>query len=224
MTEAAENFHAQVSAYIEAVYRATGVRLDLQLTGHGVADAVPIDIDPAMDAIVHTELLLSQRMAVDLRELVQAAPPVEGDNLFVTFSASSANFQGGNAALFGLHLTDLPLNSEIQAVLDAGVFVPGGQVSTARVIIVFVKGPEGEVSLAKTGVSIGLNPQERLVAYQTFQVQPGLASVRLNPPSRLAGADPQVILYVFLTLSAFMAVNQGEAPLGWTEDGVARIG
>jgi hypothetical protein len=121
-------------------------------------------------------------------------------------------------------MTRLKLTPEILSVFGAGIFVPGASVSDAYQLFVFLESPDGGISLAKTGITIGLDPEGRLVAYLTFQVHPGLASVQLNPPSRMVDADSKVMLYVFLALSAFMAVNQGEAPLRWLDRGTGLIG
>jgi hypothetical protein len=218
-----DNFQQQVGDFIESVNKLIGFRPDLKLSGYSVAEAVHLNIDPAMDAIVRTELQLNGQMAVDLRELVSASPPVDADNLFITFQAGSANYQGEDTTSLGIHMTRLKLNAEILSVFTAGIFVPGASVSDAYQLFVFLKN-SGGVSLAKTGVIIGLDPEGRLVAYLTIQVQPGLASVQLNQPSRMAGADPKVMLYVCLALSAFLAVNQGEAPLRWLDDCMGLIG
>ncbi|MGE5222985.1 MAG: hypothetical protein ACM3PY_11130 [Omnitrophica WOR_2 bacterium] len=214
----------QVKDLVNTAYLQTGVRLDERLTGYSISDAIHLDIDPAIEAVVNTELRMRQRVSVDLRELVEAAPPVEGDNFFTTFQARSANFHGGNAEAFGVHISDLELTDEVRTYLNAGVFIPGSQVEQAFTLIVFLKTPNDEIDLAKTGMIIGLDGQHRLVTYTSFQIGAGLSVDALGPPSRLDGADRPVMLYVFLTLTAFMAVNQGEAPLRWVDNRTAVIG
>jgi hypothetical protein len=155
--------------------------------------------------------------------MVNVAPPVEGGNLFVTFTAESAQFLGGNATAFGIHIALAQPPVAEQRDLDAGIFVPGAQVTDIYRLVVFLRTPTGEVSLARTGVVVGLDHHARLAAYQTFQFEPGLAVTR-NAPSSLADADQQVMLYVFLTLSVFLMVNQGEAPARWEDEKTVVLG
>lgn len=214
-----ENFYAQVRQLLNNLFQATGYSLDERLTGYSISDAVHVNIDPAMEAIVRTEHRISPKMMVDLRELVNVAPPAPLDrppseNMFITFTADSVQFMGGNATAFGIHFTKASAPMEEQKDLDAGTFVTGAQVTDAYRLVVFLRTPSGDVSLARTGVVIGLDSRGRLVAYQTFQFNPGLEISR-HAPSSLAEADPQVMLYVFLTLSVFLMVNQGEAPVIW---------
>ncbi len=214
-----ENFYAQVRQMLAGLAISTGYQLDTRLTGYPIADAVHVNIDPAMNALVRTEHRISPRMMVDLRELVNVAPPIidedtqDGNhNLFVTFTAESAQFLGGNATAFGIHFTHAVPPVAEQQDLDAGIFVPGAQVTDIYRLVVFLRTPTDEVSLARTGVSLGLDHSGRLVAYQTFQFNPGLTLTR-HSPSSLSEADPQVMLYVFLTLAVFLAANQHEAPV-----------
>ncbi len=218
-----ESFYSQVSRLLDDLFLSTGYELDQRLTGYRLAEATHVDIDPAMDAIVRTEHRISPRMNVDLRELVNVAPPAAGDNLFVTFSAESAQFLGGNATAFGIFFTRARPPLEEQQDLDAGVFVTGSQAVDVYRLVIFLRTPAGEVSLARTGVVLGLDPSGRLVTYQTFQFNPGLTITR-HAPSSLTEADPQVMLYVFLTLSIFLMVNQGEAPVHWEDEKTAVIG
>ena len=217
------SLYAQVRELLDGLFLSTGYQLDLRLTGHAIAEAVHVNIDPAMEAVVRTEHRISPRMMVDLRELVNIEPPVNGGNLFITFTADSAQFLGGNATAFGIHFTQARVPLEEQNDLDAGIFVPGAQVTDAYRLVVFLRTPSGDVSLARTGVSLGLDANARLVAYQTFQFNPGLSITR-HAPSSLGSADPQVMLYVFLSLSVFLMVNQGEAFVRWTDDKNAVIG
>jgi hypothetical protein len=222
-----DSFYVQVSRLLDDLFLSTGYLLDQRLTGYRLAEAIHVDIDPAMEAIVRTEHRISPRMKVDLRELVNAAPPAAdtpaGDNLFVTFTAESAQFFGGNATAFGIYFTRAQPPVEEQKDLDAGVFVTGSQAVDIYRLVIFLRTPAGEVSLARTGVVLGLDPNSRLVTYQTFQFNPGLTVTR-HAPSTLADADPQVMLYVFLTLSVFMTVNQGEIPLRWQDEKTMVIG
>lgn len=206
------SFHEQVRSLVSGLYAATGYPLDQRLTGHSIQDARHVNIDPAMQAIVRTEHRISPHMMVDLRELVRVSPPVAGGNLFVTFSAESAQFMGGNASAFGIHFTEARPPLEEQKDLDAGIFVPGAQVTDVFRLVIFLQTPTGEVSLARTGAVLGLDATARLVAYQTFQFNPGLTVTR-HAPSSLDEADEQLMLYVFLTLSVFLMANQGEAPV-----------
>jgi hypothetical protein len=219
-----ENFHVQVCDFIDRMAANTGIHLDLQLSSQAVRDAVHVDIDPALAAIVRTELLLGEQMVVDLRELVRVDPPVEGGNLFITFRAGSARLQVDNAIAFGLHLTRLPLTDEVRSVFAAGVFVPGAGVEQAYQLFLYLKDPAGGINLAKTGLAIGLEPGGRLVSYVGFTIGRNLTISGINPPSRLADADRQVLLHVFLALSAFMTVHQGEAPLRRLAGGSVVIG
>lgn len=221
--ELSERFYTQVRLLLQNLYQATGYPLDARLTGYSIADALHLNIDSAMEAIVRTEHRISPRMKVDLRELVHVSPPVEGGNLFVTFTAQSAQFFGGNADAFGIHFTQARHPIEEQKDLDSGVFVAGATVTDAYRLILFLHTPSGEVSLARTGVVLGLDQNARLVAYQTFNFKPGLAIER-HSPSSLAEADPQVMLYVFLTLSVFLMANQGEAPVRWEGEKTVVIG
>ncbi len=222
-----DSFYAQVSRLLDELFLSTGYLLDQRLTGYRLAEAIHVDIDPAMEAIVRTEHRISPRMKVDLRELVNATPPAAGspagDNLFVTFTAESAQFFGGNATAFGIYLTRAQLPVEEQKDLDAGVFVTGSQAVDIYRLVIFLRTPAGEVSLARTGVVLGLDPNGRLVSYQTFQFNVGLTVTR-HAPSTLADADPQVMLYIFLTLSVFMTVNQGEIPMRWQDEKTIVIG
>jgi hypothetical protein len=232
-----ENFYAQVRELLNGLFLSTGYELDLSLTGYRIADAVHINIDPAMEAIVRTEHRISPKMMVDLRELVNVVPPKEAavrkadggedgdraDNLFVTFTSRSAQFLGGNVTAFGIFLTYAPVPREEQKDLDSGVFIPGSQVVDAYRLVIFLRTPAGEVSLARTGAVIGLDPGARLVSYQTFQFNPGLTITR-HAPSTLNEADPQVMLYVFLALSVFMMANQGEAPVRWQDKNTLVVG
>lgn len=217
-----ENFYDQVRALLDGLYQSTGYQLDVNLTGYPLVDAVHVNIDPAMEAIVRTEHRIAPRMKVDLRELVNVTPPVDQPNLFITFSAESAQFLGGNATAFGIHFTRVEPSSPEHEALDEGIFVPGVQVTGAYHLVIFLRTPAGEVSLARTGVVLGLDQYARLISYRTFQFNPGL-SITHHPPSSLSEADPQVMLYVFLTLSVFLMVNQGEALIRW-EDGTVVIG
>jgi hypothetical protein len=221
-----DTFYTQVRELLDGLFLSTGFELDLRLTGYRIADATHVNIDPAMEAIVRTEHRISPKMMVDLRELVNIAPPNDAAapktaeeedgrreaNLFVTFTAKSAQFLGGNATAFGIYFTYAQVPLEEQKDLDAGIFIPGAQVVDAYRLVVFLRTPSGEVSLARTGVVIGLDQNARLVSYQAFQFNPGLTITR-HAPSTLSQADPQVMLYVFLSLSVFMMVNQGEAPV-----------
>ncbi len=218
------NFYEEVVEFLAEVNRATGLPLDEWLSGYRVSQAVHIDVDPAVDAIVKTELQIGGRVSVDLRELVQAAPPVNSENLFITFDAGSANFRGFNAETFGIHLTSLDSEDEFRQSLVEGVFVPGSEVERAYQLIVYVQSPNGEITLARTGIAVAFDRDGRLVSYLTFEIDSDLSEARMNPPSRLAGSDRQVILYVFLALTAFMSVNQGEAPLQTQPDGTITIG
>lgn len=228
-----DNFFAQVRELLNGLLLATGYPLDMRLSGYPIGEAIHINIDAAMEAIVRTEHRISPQMMVDLRELVNVAPPLPpgssdeeqsySDNLFVTFTAESAQFLGGNATAFGIHFTRAKVPVEEQQDLDAGIFVPGSQVTDAYRLVVFLRTPTGEVSIARTGVVLGLHANARLVAYQTFQFNPGLAVAR-HAPSSLAEADPNVMLYVFLTLAVFLMVNQGEAPIHWENDKTIVIG
>jgi hypothetical protein len=218
-----DNFYAQVRQLLDGLFLSTGFQLDKRLTGEPIAEAIHVNIDQAMEAIVRTEHRISPRMMVDLRELVNVAPPVDSRNLFITFTAESAQFLGGNATAFGIHFTAARQPVEEQKDLDAGIFVPDAQVTDAYRLVVFLRTPTGEVSLARTGVVIGLDENFRLVAYQTFQFNPGLTIAR-HAPSSLAEADAQVMLYVFLTLSVFLMVNQGEAPVRWESDTTVVVG
>ena len=218
-----DNFYQQVRQLLDSLFLSTGYQLDLRLTGRAVADAVHVNIDPAMQAIVNTEHRISERMMVDLREMVNVAPPVEGGNLFVTFTAESAQFLGGNATAFGIHLTHAQPPVEEQRDLDSGIFIPGGQVDDIYRLVVFLRTPAGEVSLARTGVVIGLDHHARLAAYQSFQFEPGLRITR-HAPSSLANADQQAMLHIFLTLSVFLMVNQGEAPMQWQDEKTVLLG
>jgi hypothetical protein len=218
-----ESFYDQVRTLLDRLYQSTGYPLDTRLTGYAIGDAVHVNIDPAMEALVRTEHRISPRMSVDLRELVLVAPPVAGGNLFVTFSAHSAQFMGGNASAFGIHFTEARPPLEEQRALDEGIFVPGAQVTDVYRLVVFLQSPDGDVTLARTGVSLGLDANARLIAYQTFQFNPGLTVIR-HAPSSLAEADSQVMLYIFLTLSVFLMTNQGEAPLRWQDDQTVVIG
>jgi hypothetical protein len=217
------NFYNQVRALLDSLFHATGYPLDVRLTGYSIGDALHLNIDAAMEAIVRTEHRISPRMMVDLRELVHVSPPVEGGNLFITFTAESAQFLGGNAEAFGIHFTTARHPIEEQKDLDTGIFVPGAQVTDAYRLIIFLKMPTGEVSLARTGAVLGLDANARLVAYQTFNFSTGL-TVERHPPSSLAEADPQVMLYIFLTLSVFLMANQGEAPVRWEDENTVLIG
>ncbi len=219
-----ENLFTEVVEFINAIDLATGLPLDEWLSGYQVAEATHIDVDPAVDAIVRTELQIGGRVSVDLRELVQASPPVDGENLFVTFNADSANFHGFNAETFGIHFTHLDPDDEIVHSLQEGVFVPETVVDQAYQLVTYVRSPLEEINLARTGLAVGFDSQQRLVSYLTFEIDSDLSEARLNPPSRLAGSDRQVILYVFLVLTAFMSVNQGEAPLRIQSDGQVIIG
>lgn len=219
----AENFYARVRELMSGLYRSTGYPLDQRLTGYPIDEAIHVNIDPAMDAIVRTEHRITPRMTVDLRELVNIAPPVEGGNLFVTFTAESAQFLGGNATAFGIHFTQARPPLQEQNDLDSGIFITGAQVTDAYRLVVFLQTPSGEVSLARTGAVIGLDHTARLVAYQTFQFNPGLTITR-HAPSSLSEADPNVMLYIFLTLTTFLMSNQGEAPLRWDDDHSVTIG
>ncbi len=172
---------------------------------------------------MRTEHRISPRMHVDLRELINVAPPIARENLFITFSAESAQFLGGNATAFGIHFTLARAPLEEQRDLDNGIFVRGTQVTDVYRLIIFLQTPAGEVSLARTGVVLGLDHKARLVAYQTFQFNPGLTITR-HSPSSLAEADPQVMLYVFLTLSVFLMANQGEAPVRFESEQNVLIG
>jgi hypothetical protein len=221
-----DTFYTQVRELLDGLFLSTGYELDQRLTGYRIADAVHINIDRAMEAIVRTEHRISSQMMVDLRELVNIAPPKEtattdgdvdgarnrAENLFITFTAQSAQFLGGNATAFGIYCTYAQVPLEEQKDLDSGVFITGAQVVDSYRLIVFLRTPSEEVSLARTGVVIGLDPSARLVSYQTFQFNPGLTITR-HAPSTMSEADPQVMLYVFLTMSVFMMVNQGEASI-----------
>lgn len=226
-----QNFYAQVRALLDNLFLSTGYQLDERLTGYAVAEAIHVNIDPAMEAIVRTEHRISPRMMVDLRELIYVTPPLQnngegndqGNNLFITFTAESAQFLGGNATAFGIHLTKVEPSSGEHQSLDGGIFVTGSQVTDAYRMVVFLRTPTGEVSLAKTGVVLGLDANGRLVAYQSFEFGPGL-SVTRHPPSSLASADRQVLLYVFLTLTVFLMVNQGEATLRWENEKTLIVG
>lgn len=218
-----ESFYLQVRQLLDNLFLSTGFQLDARLTGRSIDDAVHVNIDPAMQAIVRTEHRISPRMMVDLREMVNVAPPVEGGNLFVTFTAESAQFLGGNATAFGIHIAHMPPPVEEQRDLDAGIFIPGGQVDDIYRLVVFLQTPAGEVSLARTGAVIGLDHHARLSAYQSFQFEPGLKVTR-HAPSTLAEADEQVMLYIFLTLSVFLMVNQGEAPMRWEDEKTVMLG
>lgn len=223
-----ETFYAQVRQLLTSLAQATGYQLDKRLTGYSIADALHINIDPAMEAFVRTEHRISPQMMVDLRELINVMPPTgedesAGNNLFITFTAESAQFLGGNVTAFGVHFTRASTPLEEQQDLDSGIFVPGTQVTDAYRLITFLRTPTDEVSLARTGVVLGLDSSGRLVAYQTFQFNPGLTIAR-HAPSSLAEADPQVMLYVFLTLSIFLAMNQGETPIRWENEKNAVIG
>jgi hypothetical protein len=216
-----DNFYAQVRQLLNSLYLATGYPLDQRLTGYLVSEAMHVNIDPAMEAIVRTEHRISPKIMVDLRELVNVAPPAPPDgppseNLFITFTAQSAQFLGGNATAFGIHFTKANMPAAEQQDLDAGTFITGAQVTDVYRLIIFLRTPMGEVSLARTGVVIGLDKSGRLVAYQTFQFNPGLTVTR-HAPSSLADADSQVMLYVFLTLSVFLMANQGEATVSWND-------
>lgn len=223
-----ENFYAQVRQLLSSLFLATGYQLDLRLTGYPIGGATHVNIDPAMEAIVRTEHRISPRMEVDLRELVNVTPPTlpgSGplDNLFITFTAESVQFLGNNATAFGIHFTKASTPMEEQKDLDAGTFVPGAQATDVYRLVTFLRTPTGEVSLARTGAVIGLDASGRLVAYQTFQFNPGLEITR-HAPSSLAEADSQVMLYIFLTLSVFLMVNQGEAPVTWNDHQSLMIG
>jgi hypothetical protein len=223
-----DNFYAQVRALLNNLFLTTGNQLDLSLTGYSIDDAVHLNIDPAMAAIVRTEHRIAPRMLVDLRELVKVAPPIEeemggGENLFITFTAESAQFEGGNATAFGIHCTRLESSAAEIEELDGGIFVPGFAVTDAFRLVVFLRAPSGDVSLARTGVVLGLNENGRLIAYQSFQFNPGLSTTS-HAPSSLAEADSNVMLYIFLTLSVFMTVHQGETTLRWENENAAVIG
>lgn len=221
------NFYRQVCELLNNLFLSSGYQLDERLTGYAVDQAVHVNIDPAMDAIVRTEHRISPRMMVDLRELIYVTPPVQedgkGNNLFVTFTAESAQFLGGNATAFGIHLTKIEPSSGEHQSLDAGIFVTGSQVTDAYRMVVFLRTPTGEVSLAKTGVVLGLDATGRLVSYQSFEFGAGLSITR-HPPSSLASGDRQVLLYVFLTLTVFLMVNQGEAALHWEDERTLIVG
>ncbi len=216
---------------LDGLFLSSGYELDLRLTGYHVSDAIHVNIDPAMEAIVRTERRISQHMSVDLRELVDVGPPNAGaegraersSNLFVTFTAASAQFLGGNATTFGIHFTHAQPPLEEQADLDSGIFIQGTQVVDAYRLVIFLRTPSGEVSLARTGAVIGLDQNARLVSYQTFQFNAGLAVTR-HAPSTLLHADPLAMLYIFLTLSVFMMVNQGEARAQWQDEKTMVIG
>jgi hypothetical protein len=218
-----DSFYKKVRLLLDNLYNATGYPLDIRLTGYPIGDALHLNIDAAMEAVVRTEHRISPRMMVDLRELVHVSPPVDGGNLFVTFTARSAQFLGGNADAFGIHFTEARQPIEEQKDLDLGIFVTGANVTDAYRLILFLQTPTGEVSLARTGVVLGLDHNARLVAYQTFHFNPGL-TVERHPPSSLAEADPQVMLYIFLTLSVFLMANQGEAPVRWDDEKTVVIG
>jgi hypothetical protein len=222
-----ENFFSQVRRLLEDQFLSLGYRLDDKLSGYTVTNAVHLNIDPAMEAIVRTEHRIAPRMKIDLRELIHVQPPIDqaagGSNLFITFTAESAQFEGGNATAFGIHLTRVEPSDDVHEKLDDGIFVPGSMITDAFRMVVFLRTQGGEVSLAKTGVFIGLDQTGRLAAYQSFAFGPGLSVVR-HPPSSLADADPQVMLYVFLTLTVFLMVNQGEAPMRWESDQKVIIG
>jgi hypothetical protein len=218
------NLFEEVVDFIAAVNLATGLPLDEWLSGYRVAEAVHIDVDPAIEAIVRTELQIDGRVSVDLRELVEAAPPIDAKNLFVTFNADSAHFRGFNAETFGIHLTDMDPEDEIVQSLREGIFLTGAEVDHAWQLIIYVQSPNEEITLARTGIAVGFDIGGRLVSYLTFEIDPDLSEAHLNPPSRLTGSDQQVILYVFLALTAFMSVNQGEAPIRTQPDGTITIG
>jgi len=227
------NFFAQVHSLVDSLFLQTGFRLDQQLTGYTIADAVHVNIDPAMDAVVRTEHRINARLVVDLRELIDVTPPAGspgqdpldhgGENYFITFTAESAQFLGGNATAFGIHLTHIDPSSGEYESLDGGVFVTGTHVTDAYRLIVFLRTPAGDVSLARTGAVLGLDETGRLVAYQTFQFNQGLSITR-HPPSNLSEADQQVMLYIFLTLTVFLMVNQGEASLHWQDEKTLVVG
>ena len=217
-------FRRKVERYLETVELYTGLRLDERLSGISVARAVEINIAPALAAIVRTEHLIDERLKIDLRELVDAKPPVEAENLFITFSASSADFQGGNVDNFGIHMTRQEPEAAVRSALQAGVFVPGAQVEQIYQMVIFVEQPDREIGIARTGVAVGMDELGRLVAYLTFETNKGLRASVDNPPSSARQSDRQVLLYVFLALAAFLAANQGEAPLQRTNDSSVIIG
>lgn len=217
-------FRRKVERYLETVELYTGLRLDERLSGISVARAVEINIAPALAAIVRTEHLIDERLKIDLRELVDAKPPVEAENLFITFSASSADFQGGNVDNFGIHMTRQEPEAAVRSALQAGVFVPGAQVEQIYQMVIFVEQPDREIGIARTGVAVGMDELGRLVAYLTFETNKGLRASVDNPPSSARQSDRQVLLYVFLALAAFLAANQGEAPLQRTNEGSVIIG
>jgi hypothetical protein len=223
-----DNFYNLVRELLNGLFLSTGHQLDLWLTGYAIGDAVHLNIDPAMSAVVRTEHRIAPQMLVDLRELVNVAPPIPpdmggGENLFITFTAESAQFQGGNATAFGIFYTRLPDSAEEIEELDSGIFVPGKVVTAAYRLIVFLRAPSGDVSLAATSVILGLDENGRLIAYQAYQFNPGM-TLTPHPPSSMSDADPNVMLYIFLTLSVFMMVHQGETIIHWENDNFAVIG
>jgi apolipoprotein N-acyltransferase len=91
-------------------------------------------------------------------------------------------------------------------------------------MVIFVAQPDREIGIARTGVAVGMDELGRLVAYLTFETNKGLRASVDNPPSSARQSDRQVLLYVFLALAAFLAANQGEAPLQRTNEGSVIIG
>lgn len=218
------DFQQLAVEYLQSIQAETGVWLDQHFTGHSIAEAYHIEVSPAVSAIMRTEIALGTRVDAgtkvrfDLKELKDVRPPVPGDNLFVTFMVTSLSEPDGQTLAFALHLTRLQPGEEA-TLLAAHTFKPEAVLEEAYSVIVYALSTTGEMRLAVTRVLIGLEASGELAAYHVVGLgAPGRLGQQASPPS------DQLMFLLFLSLSAFMMVNQGEAALEQSGERKASIG